>query len=488
VEEYRFSAYGSLFTGITAPYNLTTFCGQDYDPRTGLVDMHHRWYDPRGMRFLTPDPLAPEAGRPATWNPYLYAAADPVNRWDPWGLSDGPIGVLVTYRYGPKGKYREELMDVHNHTHYWETHSGWYRRHVTEEFWREYWAQGVWRLEDDGTEVFDHIDWWEEIRVDVSTKTHFHPWTPRERRARSDQLLEDYGSPPPSSYSSSDIYRFSGSSWQDVITGLGSDPQAMSRLETGILQIRLNEALGKTNGADALVIDGWYGPKTTAAVRELQAGAGLPSTGLLDSATLRALETGRRPAGAVSSSQPADDRQEFLWLHRRARESTRFWQWPVNDPSTWFITSDFGWRSSGWHPAIDLARVGGENTVGQPVLAAATGTLHGVGWQEEGAGLYVVLEHTQGGQVFYTRYFHLQKQETLDYLQQQGVASFRWDNNKLVTTIKDGEIVKGEQIGFVGYTGRCSPPGVQGSHLHFEVRLNAPRGEAVDPELILPSR
>ena len=44
-----------------------------------------RFYDPGDGRFLTPDSVDPDPRYPQTWNPYLYAAANPVRFTDPMG-------------------------------------------------------------------------------------------------------------------------------------------------------------------------------------------------------------------------------------------------------------------------------------------------------------------------------------------------------------------------------------------------------------------
>ncbi|RMG17759.1 MAG: hypothetical protein D6729_08235, partial [Deltaproteobacteria bacterium] len=48
---------------------------------SGLVWMGARWYAPALGEFVSVDPLL----YVDTYNPYAYAAYDPVNRWDPWG-------------------------------------------------------------------------------------------------------------------------------------------------------------------------------------------------------------------------------------------------------------------------------------------------------------------------------------------------------------------------------------------------------------------
>lgn len=59
------------------------FAGQFRSEETGLTYMRHRWYSPELRQFLSPDP----AGYVDSYNPYAYVAFDPINAWDPYGLS-----------------------------------------------------------------------------------------------------------------------------------------------------------------------------------------------------------------------------------------------------------------------------------------------------------------------------------------------------------------------------------------------------------------
>ena len=51
-------------------------------PATGLYSMRHRWYSPLLGQFVSRDPLE----YVDSYNMYAFAAFDPVNGWDPWGL------------------------------------------------------------------------------------------------------------------------------------------------------------------------------------------------------------------------------------------------------------------------------------------------------------------------------------------------------------------------------------------------------------------
>jgi murein DD-endopeptidase MepM/ murein hydrolase activator NlpD len=120
------------------------------------------------------------------------------------------------------------------------------------------------------------------------------------------------------------------------------------------------------------------------------------------------------------------------------------------------ISSPFGWRHAigpyipaGFHNGVDLAA-----PAGAEVRAAATGTIaairrHGVG------GLWVLINHPDGRS---TLYAHL------------GTV---WGR------IVDGQrnVVAGEPIGHVGYTGL-----IRGTHVFFAV---FDHGHAVDPEPLL---
>lgn len=118
--------------------------------------------------------------------------------------------------------------------------------------------------------------------------------------------------------------------------------------------------------------------------------------------------------------------------------------WPTNG----YKTSDFGYRthpifgSRRMHTGVDIS-----GSVGQPIIAAASGTVVHAGWRG-GYGLTVVIDHGGG---MATLYAH-----------QSALA------------VSTGQRVEGGQkIGEVGSTGYSTGP-----HLHFEVRIN---GEPRNP-------
>lgn len=116
---------------------------------------------------------------------------------------------------------------------------------------------------------------------------------------------------------------------------------------------------------------------------------------------------------------------------------------PSIKPLDGWLTSGFGYRVSPFtkqrefHKGIDIA-----NKVGTPVIAPADGLVVSVG-KESNYGKVIIINH---GYNMKTRYAHLHK--------------FR---------VKKGDRVKrGDIIGEVGASGRCTGP-----HLHYEVLLSS---------------
>ncbi len=86
---YAYSPFGEERTideTVDNPYRFGGAWGARCDSQ-GLLFMRRRYYDPQLGRYLSPDPLR-LAGGPHL---YAYAANDPVNLFDPDGLSGGPV-------------------------------------------------------------------------------------------------------------------------------------------------------------------------------------------------------------------------------------------------------------------------------------------------------------------------------------------------------------------------------------------------------------
>ncbi|MEW6498088.1 MAG: peptidoglycan DD-metalloendopeptidase family protein, partial [Cyanobacteriota bacterium] len=131
---------------------------------------------------------------------------------------------------------------------------------------------------------------------------------------------------------------------------------------------------------------------------------------------------------------------------------------PINQPqpidpnkfykplSAYTVTSEFGWRTnpiSGQqrlHGGIDLAA-----PKGTPVKAAKGGTVVYAGWNNQGYGNLVIIDHGSGVRTYYA---HLSS----------------------VSVSNGSQVSAGATVGGVGSTGYST-----GNHLHFEVRVNNQR-------------
>jgi len=113
-------------------------------------------------------------------------------------------------------------------------------------------------------------------------------------------------------------------------------------------------------------------------------------------------------------------------------------------PATWpYGSGHFAWPVAGWltqgyrydHRAIDVAA-----NWGTPIAAADRGVVTRAGWNDQGYGMFVVIDHNID---YVTLYGHLSR-----------------------IFVEEGNVVaKGQLIGAVGSTGNSTGP-----HLHFEIR------------------
>lgn len=125
------------------------------------------------------------------------------------------------------------------------------------------------------------------------------------------------------------------------------------------------------------------------------------------------------------------------------------------------VTSGYGGRnavktSTGYsstnHDGIDIGGTGG-NLNGQAADSIGGGKVTEVGYDENGYGNYVVVDHGNG---YTSLYGHLQK-----------------------ATVKQGDAVSaGQQVGVIGSTGSSTAP-----HLHLRVHKN---GQSIDPRTVIP--
>ena len=79
-----YDAFGNLLDG---PFEHIGFGGGLVDPVTGLAHFMSRWYDPSTGRFTQIDGAEGDLSDPRSFNRYVFALNDPVNRIDPNGQS-----------------------------------------------------------------------------------------------------------------------------------------------------------------------------------------------------------------------------------------------------------------------------------------------------------------------------------------------------------------------------------------------------------------
>src|SRR5208283_3897433 len=85
VARYIYDPYGNLLEswGSLADANLYRFASQEVHPLSGLYAYPFRFYDPNLGRWINRDPIGFWGGR----NPYAFVGNNPINNFDPLGLS-----------------------------------------------------------------------------------------------------------------------------------------------------------------------------------------------------------------------------------------------------------------------------------------------------------------------------------------------------------------------------------------------------------------
>lgn len=150
--------------------------------------------------------------------------------------------------------------------------------------------------------------------------------------------------------------------------------------------------------------------------------------------------TGALDAPRSSLSQ-ITRRQALLDMLRSVGDGTKSvgFRWPIKGAINTPFSSD--------HSGIDI-----EGETGDPIAAAASGTVVFAGDDGDGYGLKVVIRHGDGTSTLYS---HLSR-----------------------IAVQRGPIAGGRRVGAVGCTGSCT-----GDHLHFEVLKNS---TPVNPVTRLP--
>ena len=84
-DSYRFDAYGNTLQHEGSTVNPYRFRSQQTDDSTGFQFLRARYFNPLFGRFLTRDTADYVLGNPVDLNRFTYAAANPVNAYDPSG-------------------------------------------------------------------------------------------------------------------------------------------------------------------------------------------------------------------------------------------------------------------------------------------------------------------------------------------------------------------------------------------------------------------
>ena len=84
-DTYDYDAFGQLLERNGTTTNSYLYTGEQLDPGLAFYYLRARYYDPSQGRFTARDPFLGRIQNPASLQPYMYAAANPVNRRDPTG-------------------------------------------------------------------------------------------------------------------------------------------------------------------------------------------------------------------------------------------------------------------------------------------------------------------------------------------------------------------------------------------------------------------
>ena len=86
-DKYVYDAFGNLISSVGSTKNDFLFCGEQFDPVTGLYYLRARYMNPSVGRFITMDSYEGSIDDPVSLHKYLYANANPVSNSDPSGYN-----------------------------------------------------------------------------------------------------------------------------------------------------------------------------------------------------------------------------------------------------------------------------------------------------------------------------------------------------------------------------------------------------------------
>jgi RHS repeat-associated protein len=94
-DHYTYDAFGNQLVAVGATPNVNRYVGEAFDAALQMTYLRARYMNPGSGRFWTADAAQGNRFDPPSLHRYLYAAADPVNEFDPLGLATMEQGKVV---------------------------------------------------------------------------------------------------------------------------------------------------------------------------------------------------------------------------------------------------------------------------------------------------------------------------------------------------------------------------------------------------------
>ena len=85
-DKYVYDAFGNLISSVGSTKNDFLFAGEQFNSVTGLYYLRARYMNPSVGTFISMDSYEGSIDDPVSLHKYLYANADPVNKYDPSGF------------------------------------------------------------------------------------------------------------------------------------------------------------------------------------------------------------------------------------------------------------------------------------------------------------------------------------------------------------------------------------------------------------------
>jgi RHS repeat-associated protein len=104
VNEYEYGPWGEVNVVREDIQQPLRYAAREWDGTAGLYQVRARWYDPHTGRFVSEDPIGLAGGI----NLYRYAANNPINATDPYGLCE--LWATIRTRYFSDGTTEVEVL------------------------------------------------------------------------------------------------------------------------------------------------------------------------------------------------------------------------------------------------------------------------------------------------------------------------------------------------------------------------------------------